>query len=144
METKELSCGFIVRKDGKYLACRAFGRQGDLAVYDIPKGHLEEGETPLETAKRELREETGIDLSDQNVRYIITEIGVRPYLKTKDLHLFLLDLERFDGELRCTSFFDLDGRSVPEISGYVWTDDTRLFFKSLQKIFGKLKEEGVL
>lgn len=29
--------------------------------WSFPKGHPEEGETPLETAKRELKEETGLD-----------------------------------------------------------------------------------
>ena len=31
--------------------------------YAIPKGHLEEGETPEEAARREFQEETGIDVS---------------------------------------------------------------------------------
>ncbi|MFQ5975272.1 MAG: bis(5'-nucleosyl)-tetraphosphatase [Candidatus Hydrothermarchaeales archaeon] len=29
--------------------------------WDLPKGHIEEGEDPKETAKRELKEETGIE-----------------------------------------------------------------------------------
>jgi len=34
----------------------------DRAAWSIPKGEYEEGEDPLEAAKRELAEETGIDL----------------------------------------------------------------------------------
>lgn len=53
-----LSAGIvIVRKeagDWKYLFLRAYKN------WDFPKGIVEPGENPLETAKREVREETGI------------------------------------------------------------------------------------
>ena len=32
--------------------------------YDLPKGHMEEGETELETALREMWEETGIPIDE--------------------------------------------------------------------------------
>ena len=35
-------------------------------IWDIPKGHVEKGETPEECAKRELYEETGIIINDFN------------------------------------------------------------------------------
>lgn len=53
-----LSAGIIpVRRDNQkwnFLFLRAYRN------WDFPKGIVEEGEDPLETAKRELREETGI------------------------------------------------------------------------------------
>lgn len=51
------SCGFLLFRDGppkSFLLMRLTGR------YDLPKGHLEEPETELQCALRELREETGI------------------------------------------------------------------------------------
>lgn len=47
----------IVRKEAgewKYLLLRAY------RLWDFPKGEVEEGEDPLETAKREVKEEAGI------------------------------------------------------------------------------------
>ena len=41
--------------------------------WSFPKGHVEEGETEIETAMREIKEETGIDvIIDQSFREIVT------------------------------------------------------------------------
>ena len=45
----------IARTDGKWVFCKH--RERD--TFEVPGGHRESGETILETAKRELREETG-------------------------------------------------------------------------------------
>ena len=45
----------ISRTDGKWVMCRHKDRE----TYEIPGGHRETGEPILETAMRELREETG-------------------------------------------------------------------------------------
>lgn len=37
------------------------GKRRDNAKFTLPAGHLEEGESPLEAAKRELKEETGLE-----------------------------------------------------------------------------------
>ena len=53
---KEKSCGGIIIRDGKVLMV-----QQENGVFAFPKGHVESGETELETAEREILEETGID-----------------------------------------------------------------------------------
>ena len=45
----------IAKTEGKWVFCRH--RERD--TYEVPGGHREPGETIVETAKRELREETG-------------------------------------------------------------------------------------
>lgn len=45
----------IARHDGKLLWCR----HEDRDTWEVPGGHIEEGETALEAATRELQEETG-------------------------------------------------------------------------------------
>ncbi len=42
-------------EDWRYLLLRAYN------YWDFPKGEVERGEDPLETAKREVKEETGIE-----------------------------------------------------------------------------------
>ncbi len=45
----------ISKKEGKWVFCKHRDRE----TYEIPGGHREEGESILDTAKRELYEETG-------------------------------------------------------------------------------------
>lgn len=53
----EKSCGAVLTDDdGKILLLKH--REGN---WDFPKGHVEEGESEIETALREIKEETGLD-----------------------------------------------------------------------------------
>lgn len=54
----------IAKTEGKWVFCRH--RERD--TYEVPGGHREPGETIIETAKRELREETGaVDFTIQPI-----------------------------------------------------------------------------
>lgn len=60
----ERSAGAIVfrREDSNilYLLLNYPGRSDSGDYWDLPKGNIEKGEKPLETAKREIAEETGL------------------------------------------------------------------------------------
>ena len=58
----EKSCGLVVFNSNKILLLKysANDTQGEGGHWDFPKGHVESNETEIETALRELEEETGI------------------------------------------------------------------------------------
>ena len=62
----EKSCGAIIFDNDKVLVIKQVkGHWG------FPKGHVEKGETEIETALREIKEETNLDVEiDEKYRYI--------------------------------------------------------------------------
>ncbi|MEK7619596.1 MAG: NUDIX domain-containing protein [Patescibacteria group bacterium] len=68
MISKQLAGGVVINANNEIAVVQQ--GSGISLSYSLPKGHIEDGETPLETAKREIAEETGItDLS------LIKELG---------------------------------------------------------------------
>lgn len=62
---EEKACGCIIIDNGKVLLI-----QQTQDHWGFPKGHVEENETEVETATREVKEETNIDVEiDENKRY---------------------------------------------------------------------------
>lgn len=57
--------GAVLVANDKVLLCRrSTGRASYPGVWDIPGGHIEEGEGPEEALRRELKEELGINLPE--------------------------------------------------------------------------------
>lgn len=113
---RALSCGIVVvNDDAELLLCHVTGHDH----WDLPKGGLHAGETPLQGALRETHEETGLRIEPAS----LLELGRFAYGARKDLHLFATLQPRFDaGQLQCTSrFADLaSGRDLPEMDGFGW------------------------
>lgn len=69
---KEKSCGCIIIKDNKVLLVCEKRRNN---FWGFPKGHIEHDETEVETAKREVQEEVGLNVEvDESKRYEIKYI----------------------------------------------------------------------
>lgn len=81
----------MVVRDGQVLAIVPTRRAADGSrVLGLPKGHLDDGETALQAAIREVREETGVDVE------LIQELGEVRYWYVrerrrvaKSVHFFL-------------------------------------------------------
>lgn len=62
----EKSCGAVVFDGKKVLVI-----QQTIGHWGLPKGHVEEGETEVQTAAREIKEETNIDVEiNEKYRYV--------------------------------------------------------------------------
>ena len=57
------SCGFILFRGNRTDPQKSFLLMKHADRYDLPKGHIEPGESDLECAMREMNEETGISIS---------------------------------------------------------------------------------
>lgn len=132
---KKISAGvIIINSKNQILGCKPFGKND--GRYDISKGGIEDGETPLDAAIRETIEETGIDLSSNNIE----DLGIFDYRPKKDLYLFKCQYEIDDlSKLKCTTYFEINGTEFPEMDGYEWIDINkenleRRFYRSLGPI----------
>ena len=68
---KEKSCGCIIIKNKKVLLVYEKNRN----FWGFPKGHMEDGETEIETALREVKEEVGLDVEiDKDRRYTLNYV----------------------------------------------------------------------
>ena len=73
---KEKSCGCVIFNNNEVLVIK--DTNGN---YGFPKGHMENGETEVETAMRETKEETNVDvIIDESRRYEINY-----YIKERDI-----------------------------------------------------------
>jgi 8-oxo-dGTP pyrophosphatase MutT (NUDIX family) len=60
---REVSAGGVVVRDGQVLVIVPVKRSADgTRVLALPKGHFDPGETALQAAEREVREETGVQV----------------------------------------------------------------------------------
>jgi len=113
---RRLSCGILIlNPQRELLLCHVTGQDH----WDLPKGGMHAGESPLQAALRETREETGLRLEAA----ALLELGRFDYRPKKDLHLFAALMSRFDvAALHCESHFAQlgTGRRLPEMDGYGW------------------------
>ena len=79
----EVVAALLVRH-GRVLLChRAVGRRWYPDVWDLPGGHVESGETPIEALVRELEEELGIQIEEPGpelARVVESEFVLRIWL----------------------------------------------------------------
>ena len=149
---KPVSAGFIIRSAGKYLICHATQDttfKMDNIHWTISKGMVEEGETSINAAIRELKEETGIDLrNDVQVDGLesLMPIKILP-LSKKIIHAYYIDDPNGilqEKELHCSSKIDNKTHRLygyPEMDAYLWVSKetaTKLVFDTQKSLFDEL------
>jgi len=137
----QTSCGVIVT-DGERLL---LGHATRSPRWDIPKGVAEAGESFVAAAARELREETGLVVSPEE----LVALGVHPYLRSKDLALFAWAPQSLPDpdSLACSSHFTLpNGTSLPEFDRFglfPWPEALGRVGKNLARVLTSLPREAL-
>jgi len=106
------SCGFIIVRENP---TRSFLLMRHPNRWDLPKGHVDPGETSLECAYRELEEETGITADDIEVddefkfkqKYMVTYKRSNYVPKKKKLIIYLAKLLH-EVEIKTTEHEDFE------------------------------------
>ncbi|MCX8130189.1 MAG: NUDIX hydrolase [Clostridia bacterium] len=75
-----------ISDDGSLYMVRQFRKPIDQESLEIPAGKLDEGECPEECAKRELKEETGLE--SDNIKHIVS-IHSTPGFSDEILHMYV-------------------------------------------------------
>ena len=120
--SKIISAGFVVLSKDKKILLGKTSKYNNNSNWTIFKGQQEYGESLIETAIRELQEEAGIDIVNDNRLNANTSSSPFFTFGINDKTVFVYLLQDFEGaldnyEFKCNSFF---GDNVPEISGYGW------------------------
>ena len=119
---RRLSCGIVVfAPTRELLLCHVTGQRH----WDLPKGGINDGETPRQAAARETAEEAGLAFAAE----ALLDLGRFAYTAKKDLHLFATLSERVDpNRMRCESTFVERGssRRLPEMDGFGWFELGRI------------------
>lgn len=129
-KSMEKSCGCIIINDNKVLLIKQ--TQGH---WGFPKGHVEKDETEIETATREVKEETNLDVAiDVNKRYTMKYVTDKG--KLKEVVLFIAkctggEINRQESEVSEIKWLDFD-----EAVKTITYDNTRELFK---KVLEELK-----
>ena len=91
----ESAGGVVLNPEGLVLLVSQHGTS-----WSLPKGHLEEGESPLEAARREIHEETGVTRLElvrplgSYTRHRLGDDGREDGSELKTIHLFLFKTDQ--------------------------------------------------
>jgi predicted NUDIX family NTP pyrophosphohydrolase len=98
-----------------------FWARKDLGAWSIPKGEIDPGEDPAAAARREFREETGLDVSDPGL-----PLGQRKQPGGKLVHIWAAEGD-FDPARLQSNTFELEWpkgsgrmRTFPEVDRAAW------------------------
>lgn len=124
----EKSCGAIIFNEGKVLVVKQTS-----GFYGFPKGHVEIGETEKETAIREVKEETGLD-----IKIISDKRYTQSYIVKENVHK---DVVFFIAKLENNN----EKRQVEEIEEILWIDinevENILTYDSLKELWKEAKKD---
>lgn len=118
----------------------------DAGVWSVPKGLVEPGESLLEAARREFREETGFDVEGE-----FLALGSTRLASGKEVHVWALERD-LDAALAVSNEFEMEWpkgsgiiRRFPEMDQAAWfaMSEARRKIAAGQRVFLERLEAGI-
>lgn len=113
MAKKTMSAGIVIT-DGSHVL---LGHVTNHTYWDLPKGQMDPGESPLHAAVRECEEETGIQVPAHELHVL----GLYDYKPKKDLMLYLWCVKQMPDPASCvcnSKFKNHKGIWEPELDAF--------------------------
>jgi len=132
-----MTCGVLITDGQQLLICHPTNSK----FWDIPKGKRDGMELIGDTAVRELREETGIELASSDISYL----RVWDYKPGKVMALFSYRTDHMPdpNSCVCVSTFEHNGRQIPEMDRWAvvsWPDAIARMNPDLARILSEAKD----
>lgn len=127
---------FIQNSKGEFLIQKTSKEKG--GEYTSTGGHVDSGETPLQSIRREVKEELGLDIDNDNIielGYLLYDRPIRFmfYLK-KDIDIQSLKLQQ--EEVDSVEFMSIDKIKELIAQGLMLTSHAKIFNKVLEYLEG--------
>ncbi len=117
---KKIVVGVCIKKDGKILMIQE-AREDIYKLWNFPMGHLDDGETIFEGAKREAKEETGYDVELTSINSIQSFIDKDIIKITFNANIISGELSYDENEILDVKWFsieELENMSSKELRAY--------------------------
>lgn len=141
----------ILRKEGKILLARRCNTGFQDGNYQVPAGHIDAGELPSQALIREMKEEIGITVMPEEVKFVHTSF--RPKIdSTGDRVDYFFEVSKWEGEVvnaepeKCDELLwvspnDLPKNTTPHVRVAIECVEKGEMFSELT--FDFLKESGM-
>ncbi len=118
--TAKLASFAILERDGKILMARRFNTGYADGQYQMPSGHVEKDEYPIEAAAREAKEEIGVDIAIEDLKFVHASYRINKVDDAGDYVDFFFKATKWSGEVinaepeKCDELVWVSMDAVPE------------------------------
>lgn len=91
--SKKRVAAMVVLDDGKFLILKRSDSSSSPGLWNFPGGGIEEDETPMEAAIRELHEEAGIVVEEDDAKYV-------GEILTKRMRIYFYITDEYSGDVK--------------------------------------------